>query len=178
MYTISRLLTLGIHNLMTNLDTYNRVKSLESPRFSSLINLGYFSLVLSIVGSLGCVILINSLFILASSLAAGTTLALTALYYWDQKRPKRCQFCDTTLAIVNRPIILDKHFLSMMGLKEDDYFYTKCRWGINRFFKRWTKISNRSKVCHHCRLTEESTVKRFESITLEELQTIESKLYK
>lgn len=158
---------------MTHLNTYNRVKSLESKRFSTLINLYYLSLLISIIGSLVILALITSLRIPAISWAIGGTLILAVSYYWDRNRPKSCQFCDTTLSMVNRPIVLNSNYLSMKGLKEGNYFYTKCRWGANPLIERWTKISNRSKVCNHCRLTEETIVRHFESVTLEEQQRVE-----
>ena len=96
----------------------------------------------------------------------------------DRHRVKHCQFCHTALSTINRPIHLDRQYLSMQGLKEGDYFYTKCRWGANRFVKRWTKISNRYNACHRCRLTEETAYKYYESITLQEQQRLESAIYK
>jgi hypothetical protein len=161
---------------MTNLDTYNRVKSLELNRLGTLVNLCYFSLILFILGGLASPVLPSGQFIPPISSVAGATLILAAVYYWDRKRRKKCQFCGHMLSFVNRPFLLDNNYLSMKGLKEGDYFYTKCVWGTYPLIKRWTRISNRSIVCHHCRLTEERSSKYFESISQGELERIGQKI--
>ena len=163
---------------MTNLDTYNRVRSLERKRLFTLVNLCYTSLLLCVAGSVASIAVVNSWYVPAASLASVSILAFTSFYFWDRHRVKHCQFCHTALSTINRPIHLDRQYLSMQGLKEGDYFYTKCRWGANRFVKRWTKISNRYNACHRCRLTEETAYKYYESITLQEQQRLESAIYK
>jgi hypothetical protein len=139
---------------MDNLETYNRVPSLESPLLKSALLFGYWLLIgATFYGVIGLAFITpawpHSLII-----ASGALIAYSLLYYYDNRRTKTCQFCKGPLSTIVRPFILSSKFLTMTGQKHGDYFFTYRAWGKLPFKKRWLKISHQSYACHHCRLSE------------------------
>lgn len=139
----------------SKLETYNRVKSLESSLIRKLLALSYSLLLL--VGTAA----IASLFIPAIAIPYAPLLILIVfvlgmiLYRFGSRLTQYCRFCGGKIDLVKRPFLLSAKYLAMKGYKEDGHFYTRCRWGNNPFRQRWVKLSNLSKACHHCRLMEE-----------------------
>ena len=139
---------------MDNLETYNRVPSLESPLLKNLLLSSYWLLiVIALYGFISLAFLAQPW---SSSLliSIGALSAYVLLYGYDLQRSRTCQFCKGALSTIIRPFILSPKFLAMTGQKEGDYFYTYRIWGKVPFKKRWLKISQQSLACHHCRLSE------------------------
>jgi len=130
-----------------------------------------------IIGSLVSLALANTYFLFPIETASLGIVLLSVFYLLRKNRRKICQFCGNALVHVNRPLRLDNEFLSMKGVKEGNFFYTKCVWGPVPLRKHWAKISKRSLACHKCRLIEEQTSKYYEAVSPEELKTISSKRY-
>ena len=139
---------------MKDLETYNRVPSLESPLLKSSVFALYVALTfIAIGGSIKFIVVDNSVLLSLATLCGAAAL-FVLVYIYDSTRTHYCQFCSGKLVSIIRPLILTNKFLAMTGSKRGDFFFTYCSWGKIPFVKRWTKISNRSLACHHCRLAE------------------------
>jgi hypothetical protein len=157
---------------MHNIETYNRVPSLDSPRLKRLATYSPALLLLALLACLGTTLINRSLNPYSVIFVSGALLCYLAIFLYDKRRTLRCQYCHSTLDYVVRPFLLNTKYLAMQGIKKGDYFYTFCRWGARPVTRRWAKISRRSLACHHCRLTEERMMEHFDTVTDAELHEI------
>ena len=160
---------------MEDLNTYNRVQSLETLLLKNMLVISHAVLLpIILLGSISLLILENSwpytFSITLSALLA--YLSLSTIYY---RRSKRCRYCRRQLDYVIRPLLLTSKYLSLQGNKKGDYFFTRCRWGSQPFTRRWVKISNRSLTCHHCRLSEKKQTEHYQSPSAKELANIDQR---
>ncbi len=156
---------------MDNLETYNRVPSLERPLPKTVLLSVYTLLIFIIIGGV-----INLAFLgieepILDYLTIAAFIVYILIYSIDLKRSRYCQHCQSKLSTINRPFLLTPKFLAMRGQKQGDYFYTEARWGAAPF-KRWAKISQQSLACHHCRLSEEKQVEHYEVATEQEINQL------
>ncbi len=159
---------------MENLDTYNRVPTLESKHKRNILQSIYILLLLvAIAGFATWWVLPEPWQYTAHSAGLALTMYVVLVLY-DRRKTKPCKFCGNSLNYVVRPLLLTDKYLTMEGQKMDDYFYTRCYWGNQPFRKRWAKISNRSKICHHCRLMEENSRQYYEPVSPEEQEQLSS----
>ncbi|MEE8060046.1 MAG: hypothetical protein V3T17_19770 [Pseudomonadales bacterium] len=154
---------------MENLETYNRVQSLESPLFKNFLLCSYVLLIFIALAAGVSFFITENAWPYALITVFVTVLAYILLTIFDYMHTKSCQYCHQQLGHVVRPFLLTQKYLSMQGFKKGDYFYTQYCWGNNPFQKRWAKISNRSLACHHCRLTEEKQTEHYEAVSPDEL---------
>lgn len=157
---------------MQNLETYNRVNSLQAKLVRGLLSFFYTSLLVIALGSLISLIFLFNAWIYSISAGSGALILFILIYMRDNAREKTCQFCHNTLTYITRPFLLNQKYLAMQGSKIGDHFYTRCSWGNRPFHKRWAKISNRSLACHHCRLTEEKSSEYFQTVSAQELERL------
>ncbi len=157
------------------LETYNRVKSLESPLIPRLLALSYCLLLLLAAGASISFFMpmLNIPYALLLILMAAALCI--ALYWLGNRFTQHCRFCGGRIELVKRPFLLSAKYLAMKGYKEDGYFYTRCRWGNKPFRQRWAKLSNLSRACHHCRLMEERYTTLYEQPSALELVKIQAK---
>lgn len=159
---------------MNDLDTYNRVRLLESSLHKNLFSTSYILLVLTLLASLADLLLFPDPWPYDLQVSAAALLVFIALVMFDYRRSLRCQYCGDQLGYVTRPFLLTQKYLAMHGVKKGDYFYTRCRWGSRPLQQRWAKISHRSAACHHCRLSEEKHLEYFEEVSAEKQSELES----
>ncbi len=157
---------------MENLETYNRVRSLESPLYKSSVLIGNILFISIAIGASVSFWLLNTPWHYSLGITALAICASTALTVFNHRRAPSCQFCGNNLSFVVRPFLLNSKYLSMQGHKKGDYFYTRCSWGYKPLLKRWAKISHRSLACHHCRLTEEKQSEHYEPVSTDERATL------
>lgn len=158
---------------MDNLKTYNRVKELESKKARTFLFVCYISSIIVAIGGLAALFFNKDLWTY-SAIAATTAIILARLIYMiDNRREKSCQFCGNILSYITRPFLLKGKYLSMHGVKEGNYFFTQRTRKTSPFKKCWTKISNRSLACHHCRLSEETYSEYYEPPSEKELTVLE-----
>ena len=160
---------------MDNLDTYNRVPSLESATIKTSLLLTYCLLILIVISSISSLWLLNPNWPYAAHCAAAAILLYAIIVIVDKRRQRHCQFCGQALSTVVRPFLLTAQYLNMQGTKDGEYFITYAAKGTAPWAKRWVKISNQSSACHHCRLTEESYKVTYQAISPEELDKYQSK---
>ncbi|ARN75464.1 hypothetical protein [Oceanicoccus sagamiensis] len=154
---------------MDNLETYNRVSSLERPLPKTLLLSVYTLLFFTIImGAINfAVSAIDQPVLDYISIAA--LIAYILIYIIDGHRHRYCQHCGDRLTRITRPFLLTSKFLSMEGRKQGDYFYTRSRRHLWSLTPRWTKISQQSLACHHCRLTEEKQTESYEAASEAEI---------
>ena len=159
---------------MENLETYNRVKSLQSTRFNNgLLACNILLMFIALAGVISFWLMGKPWLYSAGTLAAAVFIYLI-LSLLERHRPLSCQYCGHSLHVVIRPFLLTSKYLAMRGHKQGDYFYTRCSWGKTPWLKRWAKISNRSLACHHCRLTEEKQTEYYETVSAAELAILQA----
>jgi hypothetical protein len=163
---------------MHNIETYNRVRCLESPRLKRLATYRPALLLLALLACLASTLINQALDQFTVIFVAGAMLCSLAIFLFDKRRIPHCQHCNSPLDYVVRPFLLNSKYLAMHGTKKGDYFYTFCRWGTQPLTQRWAKISRRSLACHHCRLTEERMIEHFDTVSDSELQDIHTTLVK
>lgn len=155
------------------LDTYNRVRELQSPLVRSLLIAIHLTLALVTVASAVWWFIIENRGLAAAIFIIAITL-LTIVFLKSRNRRLSCRYCDNELINITRPMILTPRFLAIHGMRHGDYFFTQRR-GIDTLFnKQWIKISNRSLACHHCRLTEERQHEHCEPVSQIEVETIKN----
>lgn len=158
---------------MDKLDTYNRVPLLASRTPHRIRCVSYIAFLTLLIVSALSPWLFAFHWIMALT---ASSIFLVAGLFLNQKlatAESRCRFCSKPLERVPRPLLLTPKLLSLKGKKQGNHFYTKLKtrpWGN----KDWFKLSNQTRVCHHCRLTEESYQSVKERASAQELRWLNS----
>lgn len=160
---------------MSDLETYNRVPTLESQFIKRLLVTGYVAMVFVAALGLASYLLLADPWPHTLLISGAILVACLLVINFDNHRPRRCQFCRSTLDPVIRPLLLTDKYLSMEGRKIGNAFYTRQKQGLLQR-KRWVKLSNQSLACHHCRLTEEAYREVQQTPSAEEVDMLESDL--
>jgi len=154
-----------------DLNTYNQVAALSSNRLRALLSIVCSGLLIIAVSSAVVFTVLDTFkgYKLAALIAVPLLLILL---FFSRRQGQHCQFCHHSLSYITRPMLLTQKLLAKEGIKQGDYFYTRCYWGVLPFKKRWVKISNRTLACHHCRLTEHHSREHYQQPMAEELAAI------
>jgi len=157
---------------MDQLETYNRVASLEPPTTKTILTSIYSLLLLIGLTAMVSAIIAHLPWHYALIIALACLLVIGATHHFQQQRAKSCRFCTGPLSHHHRPLLLTAEFLSMQGFKQDEYFYTLRRHPTPLSKKRPVKISNRCLTCHHCRLTEHQNRQYIQALNKNEIASL------
>ena len=146
---------MNMHIKKSDLETYNRVRDLQSQGLKRLLIACYVILLSTFVIGISSYLLLAEPWPHTLLISTAALVSCLLILNYDNHSPPRCRFCHTPLTRVVRPLLLTQTYLSMEGKKSGDYFYTRRRQGLFKGY-RWVKLSNQSLACNHCRLMEET----------------------
>jgi hypothetical protein len=161
---------------MQNLQTYNRVKTLDNKaKKNGFIALGVLCLSGSIASALYGFLLAPEALYLIASLVLSTVLLSGAALLIKQGRHlhMQCQFCHSDLEIIDLPFQFKNRHITGAGLKLDDQLFEEERV---QGHKQWVRRYQWALACHHCRLYETTYSESFKLATPREMAKIHKAL--
>ena len=153
-------------SFMADLKTYNQVKQLERAGLGTLLSVSY--LLCMFIASL-CLLGLFFLTLYWMLLLLGLVGCL--VFMWivvrlQRTRRRDCRFCGTPLQEIERPFFLSEEHFWRHGLLFDEVYYLR-RSSLFTPGVRWVKPTNRSFVCHHCRIHEKDSRQLIEPVSEE-----------